>query len=282
MDKDTTMTIALPSRLTSQVATEIYDSILAHLHSSKSILSKCSIVCKDWLPLCRRHLFFSLNLRPSLVKQLSASPDAAQTIIPHVRSIALGGRWINGEQKCISFIQNFERIEQLHLETWSLDTVAAVSLLKACSSHSRTLTILDLKYIRFPSFAFLVQFIASFVLLEQLSLDNVTLDDIESVNEALVFIHAVPPSSSLKRLSLTCCNFAILSWLSPEARNISSLHLPEFLPSEYPIIASFLKTAGSSLTHVQLGIIPHSSIDFNTKTLQGQSICILTYSTLQY
>ncbi|KAH9926585.1 uncharacterized protein BXZ73DRAFT_49211, partial [Epithele typhae] len=48
----TTVDIDLPGELT--------DMVIEHLHNDVNSLKLCSLVCQQWLPACRHHLFESV------------------------------------------------------------------------------------------------------------------------------------------------------------------------------------------------------------------------------
>ncbi|KAJ7599230.1 hypothetical protein C8J56DRAFT_916175 [Mycena floridula] len=258
---DPVPTTPLSSSITNHLSAEIYGAIISiiawHSPSSKTILCRFCFVSKSFLHFCRQHLFLSLTLRPKLVEEFLVSPHAIRTVLPHVRSIALGGVT---DGKYLALIQHLERVQELHLETWSLDSVWAKALSQSLATHSQTMTTLSLRYINFPSFSILLDFISAiFTTLQHLSLDNVTWDHID--------VHGEPTVSprGLETLSIvSCLNSPILSWFSGifEAGGhlpVYSLHLPEFLPTERLAIARFLRGIGSTLRYLDLGMLPHES-----------------------
>ncbi|KZP08268.1 hypothetical protein FIBSPDRAFT_840493, partial [Athelia psychrophila] len=44
------------------VPSEITDAIIDHLHADVASLEKCSLICKNWLPSARHHLFRAISL----------------------------------------------------------------------------------------------------------------------------------------------------------------------------------------------------------------------------
>lgn len=269
------MCLSLPVGLTSRITYEIYDAVIEKATDSKPSLSSMSAVCRAWLPMCRRRLFRCVVLRWPLVDQLFASRHAVETILPHVRSVALGGQWIRyGLHVDIFFLmKRLERLEELHLETWNLEKVDIRSSFTTLFGHSTTLTALDMKYVRLPSFSYLIQFIGTFTLLKRLTLDNVTWDD-----------DFFPPGSPhqflplLRELSLiSCSNLPLLAWLFPAMSDpdfqdfgpcfppISSLYIPEVLPEECPVIAQVLRGLGNSLVRLVLGMLPFGSCSFESR-----------------
>lgn len=283
MDIETTT--SLPTHITARLALELYHNILSHFHSSKPTLSRCSLVCSAWLGACRYHLFFSVNLRPKLVQFLRGSPHASATITPYIRDVALGGGWMSEQKEefndVVEFMTNLENIRKLHLETWSWDylgPVAAGTLLEAQGNRFQKLTTLDMRYISFPSFPVFRKFVSGFRLLQDLRLYNVTWEPStnSSSPKSPASVLLPSPPGSLRRLAIDSCpNMPILSWLSsddgslvterekgqPEARAspILALRLPEILPEETKLVASFLSTLGPSLEHLEVGFLAHNT-----------------------
>ncbi|KAJ6631124.1 hypothetical protein B0H10DRAFT_1773037 [Mycena sp. CBHHK59/15] len=256
----------LPLSITSRLAPELYDLILDEFHASKSTLSACSSVCRAWLLMCRRHLFFSVNLSPDFVKFLRNSEHAFATITPHIRHVGLGGGWMR-EQKdefndIILFMITLENVHKIHMETWSwtyLASPATKALLGGQGNVFQTVRAVDLKFIHFPSFNVLRTLASQFPRLQELAFDNVTWDtsDSDPGPEA-------PPSflSGLHKLKISACsNRPIISWLSLKAAQpppLRSLHLPEILPDESPLVGTFLTSLASTLEDLEFGFLVHN------------------------
>lgn len=265
-------TTPLPRSITSRLAPELYDHILDEFHSSKSALSTCSLVCQAWLPICRNHLFFSVNLRPDFVKFLRDSPHARTTVAPYIRNVGLGGGWMREQQDefndIILFMITLEHVRKIHMETWSwtyLASPATSALLGGQGNVFQTLTVLDLKFIHLPSFSVLRTLASQFPKLQELVFDNVTWDD-DSDSESQP-TYPPPFLSRFEKLSICACsNEPIISWLSnarAEDRTamvapIRSLHLPEILPREAPLVGKFLSSLSSSLENLELGFLGHN------------------------
>ncbi|KAJ7039780.1 hypothetical protein C8F04DRAFT_996170 [Mycena alexandri] len=270
-----TMT-SLPVSITSRLAPELYDHFLDEFRASKSSLSACSSVCRSWLARCRHHLFSTANLRPDFVRFLRDSPHAFATITPYIRNIGLGGGWLREQQHefndIILFMINLERVLEIHMETWSwtyLASPAATALLSGQGKIFQTLTVLDLKFIHFPSFSTLRTLGSQFPKLQELEFDNVTWDETDDADA----IQPTPPPTflpGLEKLSVyACSNEPIISWLSNAVAEdgiavvapIRFLYLPEVLPHEATLVGNFLSTLPSSLEGLELGFLAHNSDD---------------------
>ncbi|KAJ6590619.1 hypothetical protein DFH09DRAFT_908737 [Mycena vulgaris] len=268
-------TTPLPASITSRLAPELYDHFLDEFHSSTSTLSICSTVCKAWLDICRRRLFFSVNLRPDFVKFLRDSAHAFATIAPYIRNVGLGGGWMREQHDefndIILFMITLENVRKIHMETWSWNYLAApatASLLEGRGNIFQTLTVLDLKFIHFPSFSVLRTLASQFPGLQELFFDNVTWDTVDADTKQPV----LPPPflSRLQKLRICACSTEpILSWLSDAAAPsgtamvapIHSLNLPEILPHEAPLVGKFLSSLASSVENLELGFLAHNYED---------------------
>ncbi|KAF8189845.1 hypothetical protein K438DRAFT_1592758 [Mycena galopus ATCC 62051] len=270
----------LPFSITSRLAPELYDHVLDEFHSSKSTLSSCSLVCRAWLPICRHHLFSSVNLHPELVNFLRHSPHALATVAPHIRRVGLGGGWMREQHHefndIILFMITLERVRKIHMETWSwtyLAPPASTALLGGQGNIFQTLTVLDLKFIRFPSFSVLRTFASRFPKLRELVFDNVTWDPTTDGGPEDTSQTQHPPSG-LEKLSICSCSHEpILSWLSSAPAEdgadanvppLRSLYLPEILPHEAILIGKFLASLPSSLENLELGFLGHTYDDAPT------------------
>jgi hypothetical protein len=268
-------TTPLPLSITSRLAPELYDHFLDEFHASRTTLSTCSSVCKAWLEMCRKLLFFSVNLRPDFVKFLRGSPHASATIVPYIRQVGLGGGWMREQQDefndIILFMVTLEQVRKIHMETWSWNYLAApatTSLLDGQGNVFQTLTVLDLKFIHFPSFSVLRTLASQFPRLQELVFDNVTWDAEDAAGTT--HLEHPPFLPRLQKLTICACsNNPIISWLSNAVAEdgtamvapIRTLHLPEILPHEAPLVGSFLSSLASSLENLELGFLAHNCED---------------------
>ncbi|KAJ7136001.1 hypothetical protein C8R44DRAFT_869694 [Mycena epipterygia] len=268
-------TTPLPLSITSRLAPELYDHFLDEFHSSRSTLSTCSLVCKVWLPICRHHLFFSINLRPDFVKFLRDSPHAMDTITPYICNVGVGGSWMREQQgestDMILFMITLDHVRKIHMETWSwnyLASPATTALLEGRGNVFQALRVLDLKFMQFPSFAVLRTLASQFPKLQELVFDNVTWDITEE--DPQPDISPPPFLSRFQKLKICACsNTQIISWLSMAVAEdgtaivapIRSLNLPEILPREAPLVGKFLASLASSLEHLEVGFLAHNYDD---------------------
>jgi hypothetical protein len=276
----------LPPGLTARLSPELHDRIIDHLHYYKGSLSACSTVCQSWFPASRYHLFLHVNLSPNLVSFLLSSPHAMETITPYIRNAAIGGAWASQLQSVfdvvISLLLTLQSCHGLYLETWCWDFLSKSSrdlLLMSEGFFFQNIRSIHLKYIRFPSFPLLVKFLGRFPALEVLSFDNVTWKPDEdcsspqqSSGEAQVCFSRPQRLTTLYVRS--CLVEPILSWLfdnhlthdNDDVRELSilpvaALSLPEILLGELNIVGRVLRALGTSLLHVELGILSHTLDD---------------------
>jgi len=258
----------LPLELSDRLSPELYDRFIDHLHSFKHSLSACSTVCQSWFPSSRYHLFFDVNLSPDLVHFLHSSSHAMETITPYIHDVALGGAWISELRSkfdvVISLLLKLKSCRELYLETWSWDFLSDTSknlLLRSERSFFKDITVIHLKYIRFPSFSLLIEFIGRFPTLQDLSFDNVTWnpEDSQISREAQAYF---PRPLRLTKLYIRSCLVEpILSWLFGDDEQILQtppihvLALPEILSGELNVVGRVLRALGSSLQHVELGFL---------------------------
>jgi hypothetical protein len=69
---------------------ELHDIIIGFLYDDIPTLASCALVCKDWLPSSRCHLFRRLELKPWTARKflrLLESPLHGPAIAPHVRNL---------------------------------------------------------------------------------------------------------------------------------------------------------------------------------------------------
>ncbi|CAK5272673.1 unnamed protein product [Mycena citricolor] len=165
------------------------------------------------------------------------------------------------------FMTDLVKLRALNLEAWSwsyLSTSTASKLLRGEGPAFRVLTALDLKYIQFPSLSALATLISAFVRLKTLAFDNVTW---ETSDDAMPL--APPFVSSLTKLHVVACsNEVLISWLFADALGdpivklkLRSLSLPDILPNEAGNIDRLVSSTSSSLEHLDVGFMGHSTDD---------------------
>jgi hypothetical protein len=151
-------------------------------------------------------------------------------------------------------------------------------------STSRVLVSLNLCQVNFPSFSELAEFVGLFASLQNLSLQNVSWDNIGCISagyrsgEGATFV-----ASSLRKLRVAFSNNrVVLNWLNhgiasdavlesgTEYRrsfpHLTTLSFPDILPGEADIMRAFLDTLGESLEWLEAGILVQ---DFDGRNNHG-------------
>ncbi|EGO03891.1 hypothetical protein SERLA73DRAFT_84078 [Serpula lacrymans var. lacrymans S7.3] len=241
-----------------KIPPEITDHIIDHLHEDVHSLTTCSLVCKEWLPASRHHLFSSISLHPwkkDSFLRLVESPIA--TFAPYVRRVYMREgrgaytwekRWLN---EALPRMKALTRVETLEVErvTWEfLGTEARQSFLTIFKGIKK----LKLQHFEFRSFCDLMQFIDAFPALEDLQFDIVKWEK-ESIELDSPTQYHRPPN--LRVLSLSCTRKAsILNWIQSGEREpaVHTLHLWELSEKDVSAIPTFLSSVGSSLQELHI------------------------------
>ena len=273
----------------SRLAPEIHDMILANIRDSTTELANCSLVCNLWLHLCRYYLFNEVNFRHDFAQLLSTSPHARLTIAPYIRKAEVKGGHISQGEKEFLLASAFQlpSLKSLHVEGLSWEDMKPASELASASSSFSQLSNLSLKHVVFASLNTLLDFFDSLSSLEVLSLQNLSWDTLESgPAEEIGFTRGHMTPSSLKRLHLSSChNFAFLNWLLHGTISDSliedcgdshrqfpflvALSLPDIMPAEAKLFKLFLTSIGSTLEHLEFGLVGKSGDDRGV----GGSLC---------
>jgi hypothetical protein len=84
-----------------KVPPEITDIVIDHLHDDKDALLMCSLVCKDWVPASRFHLFSPLVVTyESVTINNSILEHPLGTILPSIRHFQFRG-WVHLGVPCV-------------------------------------------------------------------------------------------------------------------------------------------------------------------------------------
>lgn len=283
----------LPVYLSARVAPELQDRILDNLHDSKKDLSICSTVCKAWLPTCRFHLFAEVIYNPEFAHFLDSSTHAVNSIAPYVKQVTMKGPFSQKDEAHISgLILRLEGVVRLHIQTFNWESVKASNytsflFLIPGSIFSHRLTSLTLRIINFPSFMVLAALLDALVVLQELSIFDVTWGAHHSLgsnanasNQSMVL-----KQSTLKKLFIEHCdNQRLFNWLrygvlsEASFRNLNdgeqlqrsfphlaALTIHDILPGQGGMLSGFMRALGESLEHLEVGFLPYKfdSRDFN-------------------
>ena len=266
----------LPVHLSTRVAPELQDRILDNLHDSKKDLSTCSIVCKSWLPTCRFHLFAEVIYNPEFAGFLDSSMHALNSIAPYIKQVIMKGPFSQKDESFISAHSTLrlEKVFKLHIQSFNWESDQATSFIFSMPEtiFSPHLTSLTLQFIIFPSFTVLTSLLDAFVVLQELSIFDVTWGAHNASNQSTVL-----KQSALKKLCIKSCNNRrLLNWLLygvlSEATflNINdgeqphrsfpflvTLTIHDILPGEGDILTKFMAALGKSLEHLEVGFLPY-------------------------
>lgn len=269
----------LPVQLSARVAPELYDRILDNLHDSREDLSVCSIVCKSWLPTCRFHLFAEVIYSPEFARFLDSSTHVLNSIAPYIKQITVKGPFSQKDKSYIlsHSISRLEGVVKLHIEAFNWESVeplnsTSFSFLIPETKISQQLTSLTLRFINFPSFTVLTAFLDAFVVLQELSIVDVTWGAHHSLGGNASKRWTVLKQSNLKKLYIERCNNqALLNWLRYGVMSFQNLNdeqphrsfphlvtlsIYDILPGERGMLSGFMSALGENLEHIEVGFLP--------------------------
>ena len=280
----------LPVHLSTRVAPELQDRILDNLHDSKKDLSTCSIVCKSWLPTCRFHLFAQVVYNPEFARFLDSSTHALNSIAPYIKQVIMKGPFSQNDESFISAPSTLrlERVFKLHIQSFNWDSDEALNSTSFIFSIPETifshhLTSLTLRFIIFPSFTILTALLDAFVVLQELSIFDVTWGAHLSLGGKVSNRSTVLKQSTLKKLCIESCNNRrLLNWLLygvmseavfPNMNDgeqpcrsfpyLVALTIHDILPGEGDILTGFMAALSESLEHLEVGFLPYKSDNRN-------------------
>lgn len=280
----------LPLHLSTRVAPELQDRILDNLHDSKKDLSTCSIVCKSWLPTCRFHLFAQVVYNPDFARFLDSSIHAINLIAPYIKQVIMKGPFSQNDETFISAPSTLrlKRVLKLHIQSFNWESNEALNSTSFIFSIPETifshhLTSLTLRFIIFPSFTVLTALLDAFVVLQELSIFDVTWGAHLDLGGNVSKQSTVLKQSTLKKLCIESCNNRrLLNWLlygvTSEAAfpNTSdgeqpcrsfpylvALTINDILPGDGDILTGFMAALSESLEHLEVGFLPYKSDNRN-------------------
>lgn len=255
---------------------EVQHRILDNLWNQRRPLSECSVVCRAWLPICRRLLFAQIVLRSDLAQFLRKSSRDEASIAHCIRKVIFSGIVYWPDMVHISFsMLEFPNLRELNIDRskfqfqQSEQTPLSTHTTRLPSGFS-FITKIELKNTSFPSFYLFTKYIEHFTNLEELKLDNLSWDHLhgESPDHGPDF-----KPLSIQKLGLEFCdNYrVILNWLrygtiSDASLNgttqrrrpldrLSCLSFPDVLPLDSAQIVSFVTTFSDSLDNLELGFL---------------------------
>ncbi|KAJ6548121.1 hypothetical protein DFH09DRAFT_1169827 [Mycena vulgaris] len=256
-----------------RIPSETNDIIIDHLHDDVSTLRQCSLVCKDWLPAVRFHIFSVVHLSLYNIDQMLEVVFYPGSPIPQcIRDLHIidgqgrefDPKWVNeklslvtlSSMTCISCLS----LEQVDCSGFSGATMAALRGVTA------RVTRLELTYVRFKDLAGCLDFLGAAASLRSLTSWITSFEDetrsprpvIPTILPELVELELESDDDPL--LDLVC------STSSPPRIRAVSLYLSS---DNISAVASSLGRLGSSLTHLH---IQSSSFDRTPPDMNAQGI----------
>jgi hypothetical protein len=243
-----------PRKLLPILPPELHDVVIDHLHSHKSSLAACSLVCKAWVPSSRLHLFEYVFVRPHEINSfLALLTSPLCTMATSVRQISLS-KTDNVLLAVRRLAVALTKVQHLALSNSPFDPDYFGA--QAFKGLSR----LTLMSMRFSSISQLFDALCSLPRLEGLTISNAEVSYRPTIPS--LFSPEIPRSPPiLRKLWLTTSQTVqILEWLLqyPQSyRAISDITVGVEKPDEVPIVSKFLQALGSALE--ELHIFQHTS-----------------------
>jgi hypothetical protein len=193
---------------------ELLDIIIGFLYDDIPTLASCALVCKDWLPSSRSHLFHTLILNSWNSEKflpLLKSPLHGPAIAPHVRELWIiedygYHAWFNEglPVMCMGVLRSVTslHVDQLHWEKLGGESRAA---LMSFLHSVEELTLMGCKFQTFDQFTEVVS--------EPRSLRKLEMFGTVWKDGATVELDRLPCPSQLQALDLFNCTSPILRWL---------------------------------------------------------------------
>ncbi|KAJ7035225.1 hypothetical protein C8F04DRAFT_1182633 [Mycena alexandri] len=258
---------------------ELVDTVIDFCYDDPAALASCGLVCRDWLPASRYHIFSAVLLTPQNAPAFLELISHSTTIAPLVCDVEL--RFTAGSS--MPHLQLAPILMRLpHTTHLTLCPKRDEVVRPLCtSSLAHALLTLPLVHLKFD-------FRSRFESLEQI-IDCVCLcAQLESLELGGSWMRtgdfSAPPlmSRKLHTLTLTCDLDNFLTWfmaLEDEMPVIQHLFLYHIVQREIDTVAKYLRTAGPSLQSLTLAFRDHDAPDrlaAQTDLSQNTSLRTLT------
>lgn len=238
-----------------RIPAEIVDHIIDYLHAEPKALGICGLVCHNWLPCSRFHLFESVYLHPNNgLDFVSLTKNPHCTLISYVRDLDLtegqgrssyDKKWFNAGLPLLKVFPI--RKLALHEVSWNTLYTESQATLFSMSLH---LEHLHLSYCRFGSFDQLVRLLSAWPQLKRLQFFAVTCKIVAPSQRAC-------PFSSLEKLEVDGGHVPqLLQWLltSDPTPKISEVKFGCVIDMvQARCIQRFLAVVGPSVKLMELG-----------------------------
>jgi hypothetical protein len=177
---------------------ELLDQAIDLLRDESDALKSCCLVSKSWIPRTRKYLFACVRFSTvaSLQSWKTAFPDPSSSPAPYTRYLSIicppVPTTIHPEDT--DWISTFSQVVHLDVDMRNADPHAAISLVQfhGFSSQLRSLSI----YMKFLPLSplQLLDFIMSFPLLENISVDTFRVDGDERDGQLIAVKPSAPPA----------------------------------------------------------------------------------------
>ncbi|KAJ6629369.1 hypothetical protein B0H10DRAFT_1986879 [Mycena sp. CBHHK59/15] len=233
---------------------ELEDTIIDFVHSDRPTLASCGLVCRDWVPVSRYHLFSCVSLSRQSAPGFIEIMETSQTTIPLlVRDVQLHFSTVS-LPSLVPTLKRLPRTTRLTLHP-TRDEVTRTITTSLLSPHFAPLVQLKFDFrSRFESLRQVVDCICLCPQLESLEVGG-------SWQEMGDFSVAPSFPPSLHTLILTCDIENFLSWLLAldEIPVIPNLVLHHIVQREVTAVAKYLRIAGASLKSLALIFRDHDA-----------------------
>lgn len=208
----------------SKIPSEISDIVIDYLHSDRDALAACALVCKEWLPGSRYHLFYTIWVNEQNFQQFLDTLNTPRCFWRrHVRHLHMTGirrytiSWLCDAN--LAKLSTLEAVDQLSLRNLDGYDDTQVARLSATLPGVKELRISHCHFQSLPHcMCMITPFSLKRLTLEENTYHNVTLTE--------------PP----------------IEWM----HNPNVIHLRSLLHREICVIGKFLQFLGPSITHLYL------------------------------
>ncbi|KAJ6585998.1 hypothetical protein B0H19DRAFT_1250741 [Mycena capillaripes] len=249
--------LALPTEsMQPRFPSETRDMIIDHLHDDVPTLRQCSLVCKEWLPAVRFHIFSVVHLSLYSIDQMLEFNFYPGSPIPqYIRDLYIidgqgrkfDPKWVNPKLSLVP-LSSMTCISSLSLEGVEFSELSGATMAALCGIVARV-TRLELAYVCFKDLDGCLAFLGAAVSLKSLT-SCVTRFEDETWSPEPVIATNLP---ELVELELESGGDPLLDLVcfmsSPPRIRAVSLYLGT---DNISAVASFLRRLGSSLTHLHI------------------------------
>ncbi|KAF7978983.1 hypothetical protein HWV62_44241 [Athelia sp. TMB] len=234
---------------------EITDSIIDHLHADVATLTKCSLICKNWLPSARHHLFRDVCLRSSNLDQfiaLRASPSCSFTLCIHGITLQdlnddAADKTQTMDVKMSLALRDLPSVTVLILSGLEWEKFGLISL-GEYFPHTKELS---LSAMAFQSSSEVKNLISGFSQLHRLRIHNTGWSDNDRQPG---LADPVPPGRLVFMHLDDCYRRDIFDWLvSDPGHRLEHLDLGIVASADVPSIGRYIRHVGLSLRHLVFG-----------------------------